>query len=372
MLAKKEFSTEPAPSVIYQTALQNATALKDKWVADAVTEEDLIKADGVMAGAGELTHKDECVKTSSKVPSVIRDAIFKADAAHAEKSFLVVEDSDTVAYVVYLKNLVVEEGETAGIEDATWNIYYVEIESDVFYQILEAVCEEVDDALPKEREEYFTATPTEGSYQQWMFKDANKDNGFKSPIEENAIKVISTEKTENDTKVNVYDVYIVSKPLHLDTDDLVNGGYYVYPESATKPAQDYVDSFEGLSGQALINALQKIGVSESSTSVNKATVSETIFRDDLDENLADWLFSDERKANESKVIEGKDGKTYIAVYLSKTVAWKNSGKQYYVADQVSTWIAGLASEYTVNERVLDRIGKPAPQIETSATTPAAS
>ena len=363
MLAKKEFSTEPAPSVIYQTALQNATALKDKWVADAVTEEDLIKADGVMAGAGELTHKDECVKTSTKVPSVIRDAIFKADAAHAEKSFLVVEESDTVAYVVYLKNLVVEEGETAGIEDATWNIYYVEIESDVFYQILEAVCEEVDDALPKEREEYFTATPTEGSYQQWMFKDANKDNGFKSPIEINDKTVITDTKTNADGQTeDTYTVYFLVRGLHLDDEKLVNGGYYVFKGDDTSKVFDVL---KDKTGADLIAALQSLEAAEGKT--NNAVISDQITTEKMDKNLADWLTADERVANEFAVVNGEDGKTYVAVYLDHSEMWEEMGLVYRSSEVVNNWLAERSAQYQARQWVLNLIGDPTPV----ATTPAA-
>ena len=62
-----------------------------------------------------------------------------------------------------------------------------------------------------------------------------------------------------------------------------------------------------------------------------------------------------------------DGKTYIAAYRSSTETWKVMGKAYYVSDQVSVWLSGLASQYEASEWVLNRIGDPAPEVETEST-----
>ena len=357
LLAKKEYTDVAAPAVGYKTAIMVANAYKDQWIAEGITEEELTKENGVMESVGKLTHKENCVSSTTSVPSVIRDAIFKADTAPEEKSFLTVELDDTTAYIVYLKELVKDDGgETAGVADAKWDLYYVEVESDVFYQILEQVIEEAEDALPDEKSEAFNASPTPGSYQEWLFKDANRDNNFASPIAVNDKKVIETTKTGADGQPETsYTVYILVRGLHLDDDNVVDGGYYIYTGTDTN---EVFEALKDKTGADLIAALQGINAAEGKT--NNAVVSDTITDSGLDENLADWLFSDERVANEYSVITGKNGKTYVAVYLSHEEMWDVMGRIYLTSERVNNWLASRTAEYKANERVLNRIGDPTP------------
>ena len=71
---------------------------------------------------------------------------------------------------------------------------------------------------------------------------------------------------------------------------------------------------------------------------------------------------------DSGKIVGEDEKTYLAIYFEDKLAWEVMGKSYYVADQINNWMSDLASSYTVNQRVLNRIGTPTPT--TTATTAA--
>ena len=348
LLIDMEISTETAPDVSYQKALDKANALKEAW-SDLALEHKLSEL--ASNASAPVVHIVDGVTGDDNVDSTILNAVFGGDSAPVAESVLVAEDDD-VAYLIVIESI--------NPDDNTKVTYsYAEIRADFYYQILTKLKVDAEKALPAEKSLTYTSETKDNTYQKWMLDGATKDNNFKSPVAVNAIKTFETKKTENNAEVTTYDIYIVSKELHLDDEILVNGGYYVYPNTDGKE-NEYVENLKGKTGEELIAALQKIGVSTSSTSTNSATVSETIYRDDLDKALGDWLFSEDgkRAANDVAAIKGEDGKIYIAVYLSETIAWKRMGKNYYVSDVISKWMADLADDYTPNERVLNRIGEP--------------
>lgn len=317
------------------------------------------------ANGGKVTQEKEVTAADDDdISASILEAIFGVKTKHPVGTVLTAKGTENVYYLICIESY-------NATDDTKVTFSYTEVKSDAYYQILsELMLAYEKDKVLVETPVSYTDSAKEGTYQHWMFNGANADNQYQSPVAANAIKVISGTKTEGGVESTVYDLYIVVNPLHLDNDQLVNGGYYLFPSSGTngKTAQDYVEELRGKTGQALIDALKKIGVSADSTSVNNATVSETLFREDLDTKLGDWLFDDARVANDVDVVEGEDGKTYIAIYSSKTVSWRVTGKNYFVADTVNKWMSDLASHYTPNESVLNSIGKPAPIIETTATT----
>ncbi|MBQ9760317.1 MAG: hypothetical protein IJW16_03090 [Clostridia bacterium] len=354
MLEKKELSDEKV-TVNYKNSLANAKAYKEKWAGLSGTE-----IQTKMAEIGDR-YKKTLTKNTTDAKQAIKDVVFDGTDRKAGE-VLVAEESDTVAYLVYIDS--VDKGEDA--TDPTVVTYYVAVDADVYYQILTELCEEIDKALPKSSDAYYTSTPNEKTYQYWMFYGANADNGFKSPIAANDTESFTTtvkDQSGAGEDTEKYTVYFAVEPLHLDQTKLVNGGYYSYIGSDINAAMATLD---GKTDAALIQALQAL----SPNSTNTATVSETLKQSSLDEKLGEWMFSADRKANDRAIVEGEDGKTYIAVYLSSELSWKASGEAYYVNDRVSAWLMGLAAQYTPSETVLDWIGDPTPEAEPATTTAA--
>lgn len=351
LLARKDL-IEKAPETSYKNALGNADAYKEDWKAlekTAILEK--------MSSIGDRYKKTGVTANTSDFKKYIVEAVFDGDKKPVAGTLMTVEDTDTSAYIVYIDAVNTKtEGDK---ESYSVDLYYVEVEAHVFYEILVELEEELEKVLPASSDAYYTKNPNEKTYQHWMFNGANADNGFKSPIAANATevftkKVASTNGTGDDTEKHT--VYMAVEPLHLDTTKLVDGGYY--PSINSDPAEDLA-KLDGKTGDALIEALQKL----SPNSTNTATVSETLSEEGIDEELAAWLFSADRKANDKAMVEGKDGKTYIAVYRDSAETWAVMGKAYYVSDQLSVWLSGLASQYEASEWVLDRIGDPAPETE---------
>ena len=309
--------------------------------------------------SSEVVRIEKGTATNEDVDDAILSAIYDVQTKHPVGTVLTVEMSGAVQYLICI--------EAYDAEDDTKITYsYAELDGDAYYMILNELEITIEkDVIPADAAAAYTTTAADGSYQKWMFDGATAENGYQSPVAENDIKVITSTKTETNEEVTIYDLYIIVRPLHLDDEMLVNGGYYVFPDTATKTVEEYLEELKTKTGDELIAALQKIGVTSSSSSTNNATVSETIFREDLDEKLGDWLFADEREANDVAAVKGSDGKTYIAVYLSDTVTWKIMGESYYVADVVNKWMTELASHYTVNQRTLNRFGEPAPVTTTT-------
>ena len=362
LLAKEELASDAKPDILYKTAAQYAEELKATYASmgkDAIIAQ--MKLDGEVEGR-EYGSKGSnsplsAATTDSKYKEIVAKLFGSDDQLNpdvAENEFYVVEVTDASAYLVYVESLGTT-GTTATAVDKTKyaNIHYVKVEGDLFFEILVELAEELEKVLPAEADEYYTATPTENTYQYWMFNGATLENGFASPESLNKPYVSEKEKTSTDgtgDNTKEYTVYIAVEKIHLDESRVVNGGYVAY---AGTDIDEKLATLEGKTGDELTAALKAISSS--------ANISENLSEDGLDEELVAWLFSADRDAEGAKnyaKIAGEDGETYIAVYNSAKAAWKNTGRSYYVSDTASKWLASVAAQYTVNQRVLNRIGDP--------------
>ena len=149
---------------------------------------------------------------------------------------------------------------------------------------------------------------------------------------------------------------MLTKTSHLDDERVVNGGYYAYTGTNKEAA---LATLAGKQGADLIAALQSIDAS-ASTGINNATVSETLTKEDVSEDIAAWLFAEDRQPNQYTAIEGSDGKVYLLVYISEQPMYQSMGMIYYVSEKTNEWLAGLKANYKASEFVLNLIGDPAP------------
>jgi len=129
-------------------------------------------------------------------------------------------------------------------------------------------------------------------------------------------------------------------------------------------ANNALATLTGKTDTALLEALTTANSSATtSASIKESTVT--------DANLQAWLFSDERTANQSAVIDNASGTgAYVAVFVEKQEAWYSTAKSSYVTEQMEQWVDLLTANYTVNEKALNKIGEPTPETETTAATTA--
>lgn len=369
LLAKKELTSDAKPEVLHKTAAAYAEELRATY---ASLDKDAIIAkmieDGKVEGRKYGSKNQNSPLSSSTADAEYKDIIkrlFGSDdiinADISENNFYVAETDEATAYLVYVEALGTKDLTSTEADKTKFaSIHYVKVEGDVFFKILVELAEELEKVLPAETDEYYTATPKEDTYQYWMFNGATVENGFASPESLNKPYVSEKEKTSSDgtgENTKEYTVYFAVEKIHLDKSRLVNGGYlaYVGNELDAKLA-----TLEGKSGDDLIAALKAIG--------SAANTSKNLSEDGIDEELAAWLFSPERDAEGAKKytsVKGEDGETYIAVYNSAIEAWRSTGRAYYVSDVSSKWLVSIAKDYTVNQRVLNRIGDPTPEATTT-------
>jgi hypothetical protein len=196
-----------------------------------------------------------------------------------------------------------------------------------------------------------------------------KDQGLTSARKEFDTKYIKTTTGEGDKKVDVYNTYmVINTPLYLDTELVVKGGYLKYSkDDFATLAADALDTIKDKTDLDLLNALSALDSSNAvvSTAIKEETVKA------LDEELHKWLFSDERKANDTAVVTAKDGKSaFVAVFSEKAEEWASVAKTDYVTDLLKDWTNDLCKDYSANESILNKLGQPTPTEE--ATTAAAT
>ncbi len=346
------------PSVDYTEAKKQADDFKivlekdGADVAKLLEEKKAVKVTGVTSSTA-----------TTSLPKVVRDAATKSGVK--EENVLTANDGN-IYYVIYIE----------AIADGKTNLSYVTFEGDVYYQIIDGLKTALDKVYPADTAASYKSEPEEDTFEAWISELSDKD-GFISARKENDAKYFEVKKTENKVETVTYNAYIVvknekasaSNMLYLDTESVVNGGYLLYTDKEHAAAAEAGKAtLEGKKYTDLVNAMSALSSNNTSATTSTAIKAESV----TDENLKEWLFSDEREANTSAVFASKDGKgTYVAMFIEKTEAWKASAKSSHVSTELTEWVKELSESYTPSERVLNKLGEPTTTVETTATTTAA-
>lgn len=307
----------------------------------------------------EATETDKITKDSKSVPESIRKAIFvsgtKKDSIHKIAS-------GNVTYVVWVKDR--SEGNDIPTDA---KLVYVAFEHDTYYTILNELADAAAKKIPADKSAQYTKEPDkEDELRSWLFADIGED--LKSAVKAGDTRYFKEEQTVTGStvKTTVYNVYMVlENPMHFDTELYTNGGYLLIKtadeskENAVKSADVYA-SLTGKTGADLTAAL--------SAASSNAVVSESISPSSVtDAKLKEWLFSTERKANDTVLLDNAagDGK-YVAVYLGNVEAWQVGAKSGVVSDNVQALVDSLTATYSINQKGLAKLGEPTPETTTAA------
>ena len=164
-------------------------------------------------------------------------------------------------------------------------------------------------------------------------------------------KFSKTETVESvETTTTTY--YCVVNSLDFDKAPLVDGGYAEF--SSVADAQAFLATLTGKTGADL----------EAAFTEKSGTVSATISKDGLNEDLAAWLFDSARTAGAPEVITSGE-KAYVAYYNESTPTWEANAESGYLSEKLENWITDLSTTYTINPKALKRI-KDKPLETTSA------
>ena len=78
--------------------------------------------------------------------------------------------------------------------------------------------------------------------------------------------------------------------------------------------------------------------------------------DITDENLKNWLFDANRKADQYEIIAAADGKGYyLAVFSSSEQAWLRNARSGWVNESLENELKKLVADYSINEEVMEKI-----------------
>lgn len=339
---KESKKDEPSyPTVSYKSAEDRANDLKTKLKAEGaditvlLTEAGAKDVDGVTSSTA-----------ASKLPEAVRD---KAMESGVKAGDILVADKDGMFYVIYVKTLA----------DKTANLSYVTLEGDVYYQVINELTTSLDKVYPTDKNVAYDSDAVADSFEAWVSELSDK-NTLTSARKEGDTKYFKVEPTETekaDGKTTTYNVYmVINTPMYLDTEKVVNGGYVLIDdEGFADIANNALATLTGKTDTTLLNALT---AADSSATTSAAIKESTV----TDANLKAWLFSEDRTANQSAVINNTSGTgAYVAVFVEKQEAWYSAAKSGFVTEQMENWVDGLTANYTVNEKALNRIGEPTPE-----------
>lgn len=361
----------------YKTASEKANELFDALKKEGADIEKLLKDAAATEVKGVTTETTE-------VPASIRQNVF-ANGVEAGKPLLVV-DKD-VHYVVYVRALNKPEAATADAESeapkTTADIAYVKATTDLFCTLLDTLTEELTDAYSADPyTASFKKENDEGSYQEFLF-ELKEGDGWVSARKNGDTIVIETTKEDATTKekTTTYTVYMAventdyskdGEMLYFQKDRVVNGGYLVFEKEGI--AQAALDKVKGKTGDDLIKAFAELTSDDSANTVKASEVYEKSSVDAISKDVSKWLFDAARKDGDLTLVEKKNSKGevegyYLVYYVDYVEKWENTSRTALISEQLQDWIADLTAPYTVNEKVLNKIGKPTP-VETEAETAA--
>ena len=370
---KKEFKDEDV-TYDYKTAVEKAEAIKEALSKKDAEIDKLLKEYAAISVTG-------VVSDTTDVPSAIRKDVL-SDAIKTG-DIRIVKDGD-VRYVVYVRNInTKQEAETIdeSTEDSenteeeetpiTADIDYVKCTTDLFCLLRDDLQKILDDDYSSSNSATFEEEPKD-DYKKFLFA-LTEDDGIVSARKHGDTTVI--EKTDEAKKETTYTAYMAiqntkydekGEMLYYNKDPLVNGGYLLFEkEDAAKAA---LEKLTGKTGEELSEAFAEL---TSDVSSNKIAVSETNSRADIDkisEDMGEWMFDAARKDGDLKIIEKKGSGDkiegyYLVYYVDAIETWETSARSLLLSEQVQDWLDEISEPYTVNEKVLKKIGEPSPSTE---------
>ena len=358
----------------YKTASEKANALLDEMVKEGADVEKLLKD----AGATDVVALTEGDTT---VPPSVRKKVFSSDVETGKPILLL--DND-VYYLIYIRSIDKPSAEVATADAATEekkttaNIAYVKYTTDLFCSILDTLDEALTEDFSSDASSAsFLKETTEGSYQEFLF-ELKEGEGWVSARKNGDTIVIESTKDN----VTTYSVYMAvahtdfdekGEMLYFDKSHLVNGGYLLFTtEDAAKAALEQV---KGKTGDDLVDTFAGLSSDDSANTVKASETNAQTTVESTNKDLAAWMFDAARKDGDVAIVEKKNASTdkvegyYLVYYVDYVEKWESTARSSLLSKQLQDWIAELSAPYTVNEKVLNKIGKPTPE-ETEAETAA--
>lgn len=303
------------------------------------------------------------IDAADDLPEDILQDIKGNDVKTKERSchFIGASEDDSFGYIYYIKK--------ADDLNEKYTIIYMGIDNDVYYAVLNDIQSTLDDEFAFETTISYSKPKDDGTYtkvSEWLFLDGRKEND---------VAYFVTQETDEDTKEqkDVFTAYMVTgTPMYINHGDVVNGGFAIFTKEESANAA--LEALNGLTGVPLRNEFEALN-SSSTTYDSSLEQSQT---DTYHQNLTDWFFSDERKANDYAVVSA-GGKYYVCVYFGTMDMADRTAKDGLINDRVKADVDALTSVldkngepiYKINERVLAKFKVMSTSTTEESTTAAA-
>ena len=386
-VAQSSLDTELRNSIVdVLESIKLYVAVCDAAYAEKVelTDEDMTSVTEALNELKNLSKKQNCISLEEFIQTLINNDMKQSDVENILEMIALYNKYCTVKQTEFEKAVTLAEIEN--FRDQNPEYYYkidylsITTESEDFAKELSkltdvesfktAILNNSSNILNQEdittRSIFYTGNAKVGTYEAWLSELSNK-NTLTSARKEGDAKYFTTEPTDEekeDGKKTTYNVYmVINKPMYLDKEAVVNGGYVLFDDKGfAEAANNALQTLANKTHAELTNALKAL---DSSATVSAAIKESSV----TDTKLKEWFFSDARVANESAVITNTSGSgAYVAVFVEDGEAWYSTAKSNYVSEQLQNWMDGLAAQYTPNEKALNRIGEPSTETNTATTT----
>ncbi len=353
-LIKDENSTE------YKSADTKADALYQLLAGE---NGDKTRWDELVA---ELEVKNDTVKkpaSDSSTTTAVQDVLY-TEAKVEVGNIYKVNDNGT-SYVLKITE----------VNGTTYKYDYVTYTDDEYYEFFRGLKNTLNASFAKEPADLTYPDSLSTATNKWLFSGKYDEEAKKYTFDRVANDVMhfavttTSGSSSTPTETGFYNVYIVTAAPEQDKDDekVVYGGYLLFKTKAE--ADKAKKELSGLKGFDLWHAFAALSVTEGEgekATVTNATVKTAITKDDIkDDALEKWLFADERKSGNVKVIQGTDG-YYLAYYYTAEESWTRKAKDSWVSEQMEEKLDKLSKNYSLDEKVLNKIKKPEDMTTTAA------
>ncbi|MBQ9796974.1 MAG: hypothetical protein IJW50_04565 [Clostridia bacterium] len=325
---------------------------------------DDIKANKVTmpADADKTTTNDPSDKNATNTaPDAILDILYE-DNAEIKTGTYYQANANGTSYVFTVTKITTEDDKTK------YDITYATFEDSEYYSYFRAIKTKLDNAFAvKPSTLSHPESSTKGTYQEWIcageYKEAQGDKGPDRVFDRNKEDISFFAATDSSGKATgSYNIYLIDEPMKQvkKEDAVIYGGYLLF--ESEKEANKALKGLGDKTGFPLVDHFVALSATTTNDkgeqSQTAATVSSSIKKETIsDENLKNWLFSADRKANDKTVLQAKEEGYYVAFFMSTEQTWLRTARDGWISAEVASHIDQLVKDggYKLHEENMEKV-----------------
>ena len=331
---------------------------------DALKKTDAPKVweDFASANATKPLEKND----TNTIPTVILNKIYPSGSKATKidltaNTYYQVDDNGT-SYVFKITEI--------NATNLSCKVEYKTFEDEAYYSYYRAIKSKLDSAFKETSSTLaYPDSITTGSYQEWLFKseytEAENKRVF-DRVKDDLTFIANVDSNNNVTSLTIYLVDEVAKQVN-DEELTVYAAYQLF--ETEKEAVKALKKLNGLTGYKLLDMFTSFKLREEMGDNNEEgyapgyvitsspSISVDMTKADItEENLKNWLFDANRKADQYEIIAAADGKGYyLAVFSSSEQAWLRKARSGWVNESLENELKKLVADYSINEEVMEKI-----------------